>query len=288
MKFSVATPVRNALPGLRRCVGSVRGQRGMEVEHLVQDACSTDGTRTWLERQADLNWRCERDAGMYDAINRAWGRASGDILSWLNADEQYLPGALVAMADAFARHPGADVLFADTIIVDAEGDPLAARREIPLRNWYLRHGFLYALSCTLFFRRRLLAEGVLRFDTSYRFAGDYDLMLRLLDAGCRVVHLRRYVALFGVDGRNLSLNPAMEREGDEIRARRGVRGTGPAALASKAARRVERLLTGCYRRDDLDYDMALNETPEYRHVRAARVSPLFTYDAFREGACDVR
>ena len=92
--FSIATPTRNALAKLRRCVGSVQGPFGPSCEQLVQDACSTDGTPEWLFRQPDLKAVSEPDAGMYDAINRAWGRAQGQILSWLNSDEQYLPGTL--------------------------------------------------------------------------------------------------------------------------------------------------------------------------------------------------
>lgn len=91
-RFSVVTPTRNSLTKLKCCVGSVRGQTGVEVEHLVHDACSTDGTVGWLSGQNDLDSVSENDSGMYDAINRGWSRASGDIVSWLNSDEQYLPG----------------------------------------------------------------------------------------------------------------------------------------------------------------------------------------------------
>ena len=53
---------------------------------------------------------------MYDAINRGFAKASGDILAWLNCDEQYLPGALAKVADHFARHPRTDILFGDIIL----------------------------------------------------------------------------------------------------------------------------------------------------------------------------
>jgi len=70
MKFSVATPTRNNLDKLRRCIGSVRGQTDIGVEHIIQDALSVDGTAAWLESQLDIDWRSEADSGMYEAINR--------------------------------------------------------------------------------------------------------------------------------------------------------------------------------------------------------------------------
>ena len=102
--FSIATPTRNDLDKLKRCIGSVRGQTSVRVEHLIQDAQSTDGTADWLAAEEGLDYRSEADHGMYDAINRAWGRARGQILAWLNSDEQYLPGALARVADFFYRH----------------------------------------------------------------------------------------------------------------------------------------------------------------------------------------
>ena len=85
LQFSIATPTRNALDKLRRCVGSVRGQAGVTLEHLVQDARSDDGSPAWLQLQAQQDPRLQpisaADAGMYDAINRAWARSNGRVLS---------------------------------------------------------------------------------------------------------------------------------------------------------------------------------------------------------------
>jgi glycosyltransferase involved in cell wall biosynthesis len=64
-QFSIATPTRNALQLLQRCVGSVRGQRGVAYEHLIQDAVSTDGTREWLREQTDVQSVSERDDGAF-------------------------------------------------------------------------------------------------------------------------------------------------------------------------------------------------------------------------------
>ena len=277
MTFSIATPVFNGMPIIRRCVGSVRGQRHVTVEHIIQDGGSSDGTGEWLGTQPDLNTRSEPDKGMYDAINRAWARANGSILSWLNADEQYLPGTLATIAGFLTEHPEVDAVFGNMIAVAPDGRPLAARREVPLRGLYLRNRFLYAFSCTLFFRRSLFDRGLLVFDTRYRYAGDYDLMLRLVNAGVKVLHIPSYLALFGVDGTNLSGTVELAEEAEVIRARHGAFKSRTARMAVALLRCVERLANGCYRNDDLTYDFALDEKPTYRRFAKESAGFRFPY-----------
>lgn len=253
MMFSVITPVLNQSRPIRRCVASVR-RCPVKTEHLVQDGGSTDGTREWVEVQPDLQMVSEPDGGMYDAINRGWARASGDILCWLNADEQYIASSLKLVADAFESHPDVDLVFGDTIIVGPNGRPLAARREIPLRKIYVANGMLYSLSCSLFFRRRLFDQGALRFDTSYRLAGDMDLVLRLLEHGVKTLHLGAYIGLFGVEGENQSIGRRMQEE--MMRARRA-HGGMPTRLLQRMVllgRYAERWIRGCYRDDAVRYE----------------------------------
>jgi len=278
--FSVATPTYNALTKLRRCVGSVRGQCTADYEHLVQDARSTDGTPEWLalQQRTDpaLAAASEPDAGMYDAINRAWSRSSGAYLSWLNSDEQYLPGTLAYVHKWFEAHPAVPVIYGDYLVAHADGNAVALRREIPFRRAYVVNGFLHAASCTLFFRRELWDRGFLRFDDSLRYAADKDLMLRLNAAGFPIVHVPRVLAVFGIDGSNLSRHPQMEAEAELVRRRHG-------ALASRALRRLvmlgrtaERFVGGGYRRHDFAYRYAVDERPLYRDITAQHLSGRYT------------
>lgn len=278
--FSIATPTRNALAKLRRCVGSVRGQEGPSFEHLVQDAASEDGSADWLQTQCQaderLQARSELDAGMYDAINRAWSRSAGSILSWLNADEQLLPGALAAVQQHFDAHPEIDAVFADYLVVDAEGRAVAARREIPLRRFYVANTFLYAQSCTLFYRRSLWDNGLLRLDDRLRYAADKDLVLRLMSNGVRFAHLPRTLALFGIDGSNLSTHEGMMREAEAVRLAHGGFRWRPARALAYAGRRAERLLRGAYGAITFDYRYAVDEQPHYVSYRASRLGGRYT------------
>src|SRR5882757_1252682 len=130
MKFSIITPSFRNSNWLKLCIASVADQQTVDVEHIVQDACSDDGTQEWLAADPRVRAFFEKDAGMYDAINRGLRRAGGDILAYLNCDEQYLPGALARVAEFFAQHPEIDVLFGDALLVDRRGAPLSYRRMV--------------------------------------------------------------------------------------------------------------------------------------------------------------
>jgi glycosyltransferase involved in cell wall biosynthesis len=272
MKFSVITPTRNALGKLKRCVGSVRGQIGVEVEHIIQDACSTDGTPAWLAGQHDLKAVSEADSGMYDGINRGWCRANGDVLSWLNSDEQYLPGTIEKVARYFERHPETDFVYGDALIIDGDGGLLAARREIRLSKCYIANTFLNAYSCTMFFRRRLWDRKILSLDTSFRYAADMDLVLRLLDGGAKYIKLSEYLSAFTMDGTNLSCHPRMIEETEIIQRKFGAFSSPVLRQAVTVGRYLERLISGSYRRVDVAYQFAEDDQPRYRSVKGFRVS----------------
>ncbi len=283
MIFSIVTPSFNNLASLRRCMGSIRGQTGVAVEHIIVDGGSTDGTVDWLAGwqplgPTALRWSSGPDQGMYDAIGKGWERAQGDVLSWLNCDEQYLPGTLARVKQAFAEDPRADVVFGDTIIVAPDGVPLASRREVPLRLNYLKNGFLYALSCATFFRRRLWTNGLMRLDNRYRYAADMELMLHLLSEKTRVRHIPFPLALFGVDGGNLSSTQAsvMAQEVESIRQTHHAL-PRPLRGLYRALRCLERLARGCCRTRTVSYDFAWDEEPHYRRIPPTRVGFRFSY-----------
>lgn len=288
VRFSIATPTRNSLDKLKRCVGSVRGQSEVSYEHLVQDAQSSDGTPAWLSEQLDLQSASEADAGMYDAINRAWKRSSGEFLSWLNSDEQYLPGTLAGVAAFFDSNPEVDVVFGDYIVADLDGRPVALRREIPFRHIYAANSFINTASCTLFFRRRLFEQGILQLDSSYRYAADKDLMLRLSAARKVIRHIPAYLSIFGVDGTNLSTHPEMEYEAESIRLANGAFRIRAFRHLVLIGRRVERLLSGGYRRGSIRYHYAIDEVPHYMELEAAGLGGRYSLADTKGRADSVR
>jgi glycosyltransferase involved in cell wall biosynthesis len=118
---SVLTPSLNQGQFIEDNVVSVLGQEGLTIEHIVQDAGSTDGTFDVLRRFGDaVQWVSEPDRGQSDALNKALRRATGRWVAWHNADDFYLPGGLAALV----RHGdkvGDDVVYGDKVQVDREG-----------------------------------------------------------------------------------------------------------------------------------------------------------------------
>jgi glycosyltransferase involved in cell wall biosynthesis len=103
MDISVVTPSFNMLSYLKRCVASVADQERVQAEHLVMDGGSRDGTVEWLKTQTSLLSEVRSDNGMYDAVNRGFRRARGQIVAHLNCDEQYLPGTLESVRSTSMR-----------------------------------------------------------------------------------------------------------------------------------------------------------------------------------------
>lgn len=216
MGFSIITPSRNQSDWLRLCVASVADQ-GVAVEHLVQDAGSTDGTAEWLATDPRVKAVSEPDAGMYDGINRGLRRATGELLAYLNCDEQYLPGALAAVEQFFAAHPDVDVVFGYTVLVDANGGFLSQRKTLVPRVWHTQVEHLTTLTAATFFRRRLLADGHF-FNPEFRCAGDAEWMLRLLRAGVRMAVVGGNTSVFTVTGGNLARTERMREEMQRLAA----------------------------------------------------------------------
>ncbi len=292
MNFSVITPVFNGINDLPKCIGSVKAQSfdDEQIEHIIQDAESTDGTVEFIRNYStnlnsnDPNYKfiysSKKDKGMYDAINKGWMISRGDILSWLNHDEQYLPGTLSHVSKIFQNDNSIDVVFGNMIVIKKDGTPIAARREIPLRKIYVQNDFLYAISCTIFFRRSLFDEGILNFNPDYKCAGDLDLMLKILQMNRKIHFENKYFSLFGVDGNNLSVTgkKIMEKEMNEIQKKYGRLNSLPLRKTCKAIRMIERFINKCYLKDDLSYEFAIDEVPNYQKIEKSKIGFRFTYE----------
>lgn len=165
--FSIVTPSWNQGEWLDGCIRSVLAQGAADFEHIVFDNCSSDSTPAVLARHPHLITRIEKDTGQSNALNKAFALARGEIICWLNSDDQYLPGAFDLVRREFAK-PGVDVIFGDCEEDFCDGQPPRIRRarferrEDMLIWWEKRTDLLQP---AVFFRRSLLAEiGPLRED----------------------------------------------------------------------------------------------------------------------------
>ncbi len=119
---SIVTPSYNQAAYVEQTMRSVLEQDYPEIEYLVADGGSTDGSIEIIQRYASrLAWWCsEKDSGQAEAINKGMQRARGEIVAWLNSDDFYLPGAVAAAIKAFKEHPQAVMVYGDMRAVDGE------------------------------------------------------------------------------------------------------------------------------------------------------------------------
>jgi len=189
----------------------VADQEGVQLEHIVQDAVSDDGTQDWLPQDKRVKAFIEKDQGMYDAVNRGFRRSTGDILAYLNCDEQYLPGALKKVQDFFEANPSVDVVVSDTIVTDGAGDYICHRyalRPIGFSLWVV----FPVLTCALFVRRRVVDPLGIYFDTQWRDLGDLFWMMEFVKRGLKIAVLPEFTSVFADTGENMNLKPNAQRE----------------------------------------------------------------------------
>ncbi|HWY32949.1 MAG TPA: glycosyltransferase, partial [Candidatus Acidoferrum sp.] len=216
MKFSVITPSFRNSAWLKLCIASVADQSGVEFEHIVQDACSDDGTQDWLLKDSRVKAFIEKDGGMYDAVNRGYRRATGDILCYLNCDEQYLPGALAGVKSFFEANPRIEVALAGSIVTDGDGNYICHRHLMvpdPRHVWYR----FPILTSSVFIRRSVIYERGIFFDSRWRDLGDFHWILALMKAGVPMAVCPVFASVFADTGENMNLKPNAIREMQETR-----------------------------------------------------------------------
>lgn len=182
MRCSVVTICLNAEKYLAYQLDTVAGQSWPDVEHILVDGGSTDGTLAVIESAAQKNprlrWISEPDDGISDAMNKGLALATGDIVAFLHADDYYADReVLQRVVEVFAGEPNAQWLTGGVLHVDPAGRVL---KQYPVRRWsyrrLLRGNILFHPAT---FVRRGAIESAGAFDTRLRYAMDYDLWLRL-------------------------------------------------------------------------------------------------------------
>lgn len=194
---SVITPVLNRVETIDLCIGSVMNQRYPNVEHIIVDGGSTDGTLEAIERAAScsaLRWVSGRDGGMYEAINKGLEMAGGSVLAYLNSDDLYLPWTIDSAVRALGARD-ADLVYGDLAVLIRRQD----RRAFYLQFYPDFDRRLYTFERTMaqptVFWTADLARRLGSFDTTYRLLGDCDYWLRAADAGCNMVHIAEVLAV---------------------------------------------------------------------------------------------
>jgi len=180
-RVSIVTPSYNQAAFLEETIQSVLSQDYPELEYIVIDGGSMDGSVEIIEKYADqlAYWTSEKDSGQADAINKGLVRATGEVVAWLNSDDTYLPGAIHAAVEALQANPDCGLVYGDVLAVDGEGQ---LTNLIQYKDWGLDGLLQFKIigQPAVFMRRDALVRAG-ELDTSFHFLLDHQLWLRIAE-----------------------------------------------------------------------------------------------------------
>lgn len=217
-KFSIVTPSYNQATFIAETIESVLSQEGeFEIEYFVMDGGSTDGSVEIIKSYADrvaagdwpvkcagisMTWVSQRDKGQSDAINQGLRRATGDILSYINSDDLYYPGAFARVVREFAARPEVDFVYGDGDVIDEAGNLQWEWLSRPYNHavmtsyHFLWNDFTnYIMQQATFWRRNVL-DKIGYFDESFHYALDVEYWIRAGQAGLKLHHIPHKLGKF--------------------------------------------------------------------------------------------
>ncbi|MFB6271471.1 MAG: glycosyltransferase family 2 protein [Salinibacter sp.] len=211
-QFSVVTPTLNSAATIRDTIHSVLEQTypREEVEHVVVDGASSDGTVDILREYGHLQWTSEVDNGIFDGMNKGIRMAQGEIIGILNADDWYEPDALETVHRAFEEHPDADVVHGDLNVWHQGEHVRVAKPDLERMNSWRRFIGMPYKHPTMFVKREVY-DRVGLFDTRFRLTADYEFVLRLHEQDVSIQYVAHPIANRRPGGREDTRQALLER-----------------------------------------------------------------------------
>ena len=185
---SIVTPSFNQASYLEQTLRSVLDQDDADIEYIVMDGGSTDGSVEIIKRFDSrlAYWASEKDSGQADAINKGMAHARGEIIAWLNSDDYYLPGTVASAVKVFNENPDAVLVYADMLAVDEHSQTFNTLRYQQLMLEDLLS--FQIIGQPAVFMRRIAFEKAGGLDVSYHLLLDHHLWIRIAAQG-RILHV---------------------------------------------------------------------------------------------------
>ncbi|MCZ7627097.1 MAG: glycosyltransferase [Candidatus Methylomirabilota bacterium] len=243
-RISIVTPCFNQGHFLETTIKSVLSQEYENLEYIVIDGGSTDGSVDIIKRYADrlAYWVSEPDGGQAEAIIKGFQHSSGEIMGWLNSDDLLLSDCLTAVARTFIGLPTTQMMYGNILIIDEYGHVVKEARQFQVGFHELYYGGHIINQEATFWTRGLYDRaGGLNRNLSY--AMDYDLWVRMAEIS-HPLHVSRYLAAFRRHPSQKTTHMELYRmEMQAIQDRtRSARGENPFAFAVKSGLCQTRLI----------------------------------------------
>ena len=192
-KITVVTPSYNQAEFLERTILSVINQDYPNLEYIVCDGGSTDGSVDIIKKyEKDITWWCsEKDKGQTDAINKGMRRATGEIVGWINSDDVLLPGALRIIGNYYVKHPETDFVNGLTIQID-KSDRIIRFIHIIMSKFFFERG-CYNISQQGMFWKRKLFEKIGFLNDSFHAKMDVEWLIRNYESHSKIQLLNKYI-----------------------------------------------------------------------------------------------
>lgn len=232
MKISIVTISFNQAEYLERAIRSVIEQGRRDIEYIVADPGSTDGSRDIIERYRSNIQKIifERDAGPSDGLNKGFSQASGDIYGFLNSDDILFPGALGIVADYFARHPDIDVVSGHAVIIDENDRPIRKSYSDPCSLVRYAYGASVLMQPSTFFRADAFRK-VGGFNPANRTNWDGELFVDMRLAGAKFARINQFLSGYRLQPDSITSSKKLDDGIREYHARmfRKIMGRGESA-----------------------------------------------------------
>lgn len=182
MKVSIITVSFNSAKTIADTIDSVLSQDFPEIEYIIVDGCSTDGTVDIIRQNENRisQWVSEKDQGMYDAMNKGIAMATGDVIGILNSDDIYMNTHVISDLMHLMQSQNTEVVFADLILVDSSNQNRIIRYYDSGRFHPSKFKFGWMPAHPTVFVKRELYQRVGKFSTTYQIAADYEMLIRML------------------------------------------------------------------------------------------------------------
>ena len=250
MKISIITITYNSAKTLPRALESVRSQTYGDIEHIIIDGASTDGTKELIinyqlsiinSQSPKVRWISEPDNGIYNALNKGIAMATGDVIGFLHSDDVlYSPDSIGQIAAAF-ESSGADVVYGD--LEYRHGDKVVRRwRSNAFRRGDLKYGWMPPHP-TVYVRREVYRQ-VGPYDEWFRISADYDMILRIFTAGYKTRYIPQVLVAMetgGASNRDAKARLSKTQE-DYIALKKNHVGAGLLTVACKQLRKIRQFL----------------------------------------------